>query len=298
MLTTGWSVVVNHTLCNHGSVRAVVHMLWIPCPGRFMWPLAVAGLWLRYLITPLAVRLGHPLRYPRWFALRSVEIFGLHKAWWANLILFVSVCTVCVKKRIGVEGGHGHWHIQGLPVELHRQCDGNRLVSGSLLPTKITLPLYMTPQSKKTSQPATFRTRILKREVIEWSGMVWPMSTVGRPSMWISHSWVNNTCCSSASKTRSGGVVLHLFLTGIPSIIKIVWHPNLWWHPLFSYQKLHLQLLFWIRCGWGHAPHMVGLLLRHLMWLLLHHHQCCWCLMQRDTIRGGTTNGWSEHEYD
>ena len=37
-------------------------VLRIPCHGRFIWPFAVAGLGLRYLVTPWAVRLGHPLR--------------------------------------------------------------------------------------------------------------------------------------------------------------------------------------------------------------------------------------------
>jgi hypothetical protein len=50
-------------------------MPWHGCP---IWPLAVAGLGLRYLVTPSFVRLGHPLRYPRQIALRRVEICGLH----------------------------------------------------------------------------------------------------------------------------------------------------------------------------------------------------------------------------
>ena len=54
-------------------------VLRIPWWGRFMWPFAVAGLGFRYLLTPLAVRLGHPLRKLRQIALRSVEMCGLHK---------------------------------------------------------------------------------------------------------------------------------------------------------------------------------------------------------------------------
>ncbi len=51
--------------CSDGGAcgcRCVV--LWIPWWGRFMWPFAVAGLGLRYRVTPLSVRLGHPLRKP------------------------------------------------------------------------------------------------------------------------------------------------------------------------------------------------------------------------------------------
>ena len=37
-----------------------------------MWPLAVAGLGLRYCVTPLTERLGHPWRKPSQIALRNV----------------------------------------------------------------------------------------------------------------------------------------------------------------------------------------------------------------------------------
>ena len=59
-------------------------VLFIPCRGRFMQPLAVAGLGLRYLSTNSSLIFGHPLRYPLRMALMSLDIFGLHSAWWAN----------------------------------------------------------------------------------------------------------------------------------------------------------------------------------------------------------------------
>ena len=40
------------------------HVLLIPCPGHFMWPLAVSGLGLRYLVIRFAVMLGQPLKKP------------------------------------------------------------------------------------------------------------------------------------------------------------------------------------------------------------------------------------------
>ena len=67
--------------------------------------LAVAGLELRYFVTPCAVRLGHPLRYPRRIALRRVDIFGLQNDWWANRMLFAFVLTVCVKHTVSVTLG-------------------------------------------------------------------------------------------------------------------------------------------------------------------------------------------------
>jgi hypothetical protein len=62
----------------------------------------VAGLGLRYFVTPCTVRLGHPLRYPRRSALRRVDIFGLQNDWWANRMLFAFIRTVCVKHELSV----------------------------------------------------------------------------------------------------------------------------------------------------------------------------------------------------
>jgi hypothetical protein len=51
-----------------------------------MCPLAVAKQGLRYLSTNVSVKLGHPLKNPWQTALRRVEILGLHRDWWANLM--------------------------------------------------------------------------------------------------------------------------------------------------------------------------------------------------------------------
>ncbi len=75
-------------------------VLQIPCRGCCICPFAVTGLGFRYLVTPFAVRCGHPLTYPRQMAFSRVEICGLHNDWCANRMLFAIVCTVCVKKAI------------------------------------------------------------------------------------------------------------------------------------------------------------------------------------------------------
>jgi hypothetical protein len=54
-------------------------VLLMPWRGRFMWPLAVAGLGLRYFALSILVYLGHPLRKPRCVAFNRVDILGLHK---------------------------------------------------------------------------------------------------------------------------------------------------------------------------------------------------------------------------
>ncbi len=58
----------------------------------------MAGLGLRYLVMPLAVKFGHFLRKPLWMALSRVNICGLHRDWWANFMLLALVQTVWVKK--------------------------------------------------------------------------------------------------------------------------------------------------------------------------------------------------------
>jgi hypothetical protein len=63
-----------------------------------MWLFAMAGLGLRYLVTPLAVKFGHPLRKPLQMALSRVDIRWLHRDWWANFMLLALVRMVWVKK--------------------------------------------------------------------------------------------------------------------------------------------------------------------------------------------------------
>ena len=64
MLGIGWSPVFD--------------VLLIPFGGRFMWPLAVAGLGGRYLVTRALVRLGHPSKNPARIAFSIVDIGGLY----------------------------------------------------------------------------------------------------------------------------------------------------------------------------------------------------------------------------
>ena len=58
---------------------ALRRVLRMPCRGRFIvCPLVVAGLGLRYFVTPRDDRLGHPFKYPFLMAFSSVGIVGLH----------------------------------------------------------------------------------------------------------------------------------------------------------------------------------------------------------------------------
>ncbi len=81
-----------------GACTTTRRVLCIPILGQLMWPLAIARLGLRYLVTPTAVRFGHSLRKPRWIAFRSVKMHGLHNDWCANRMLFALFCTVWVKQ--------------------------------------------------------------------------------------------------------------------------------------------------------------------------------------------------------
>ncbi len=68
-------------------------MLRIPFLGRFIWPLAVAGLGFKYFVTNVLLMFGHPLRKPFFNAFIRVEIFRLHRDWWANLTALAWVLT-------------------------------------------------------------------------------------------------------------------------------------------------------------------------------------------------------------
>ena len=72
-------------------------VLLIPCRGRFMHPLAVAGLGLRYLSTNSSLIFGHPLRKPLRMALMSLDILGLHSDWWVNFTWLARVLMEWVK---------------------------------------------------------------------------------------------------------------------------------------------------------------------------------------------------------
>ncbi len=83
--------------CGAGAVLALGVVLRIPWCGHFIWPFAIAGLGLRYLLISLTLMYGHPLRNPCLVALRRMEIFGLHNGWCANLTLLARVRIECKK---------------------------------------------------------------------------------------------------------------------------------------------------------------------------------------------------------
>ena len=78
----------------------VVLSFLIPWRGRFICPLAVAGLGFKYLSINFTLTFGHPSRNPFRTALSIVEIFGLHKDWCANFTAFTLVLIECVNPAI------------------------------------------------------------------------------------------------------------------------------------------------------------------------------------------------------
>ena len=83
----GWGTAIGVGVLRLGVV------LRMPWRGRFICPLAVAGLGLRYLSINFSLRLGHPTRNPFRTAFNNVEILGLHKDWCVNFTAFARVRT-------------------------------------------------------------------------------------------------------------------------------------------------------------------------------------------------------------
>jgi hypothetical protein len=153
--------------CITGAFFVFGVVLLIPCLGLFICHLAVAGLALSYLSINFSLRFGHPSRKPRHIALRSVKIFGLHNDWCANLTPFALVLTECLKlatfatpscasdgdvyflicvcghtARVGALVGASMIFVTcSIPVSMGSV---NRSVDASLIPLKITFPLYQT----------------------------------------------------------------------------------------------------------------------------------------------------------
>jgi hypothetical protein len=69
---SGWS---NVDITRGGLGRVLLK----PWRGRFMHPLAVAGLQFKYLLINSLLMFGHPFKKPRRVAFNRVEIVGLHK---------------------------------------------------------------------------------------------------------------------------------------------------------------------------------------------------------------------------
>ncbi len=59
-------------------VFTLIQVLLMPFFGRFMCPLAVAGLGFKYFVTNFSERLGHPFKKPFRMAFRRDKILGLH----------------------------------------------------------------------------------------------------------------------------------------------------------------------------------------------------------------------------
>ncbi len=85
-------------------VLALLLVLCIPFLGRFMCPLAVAGLGIKYLVTSSSDRLRHPFKKPFRNAFKREDILGLHIAWCPNLTLLARVRTECVDMAMSVFG--------------------------------------------------------------------------------------------------------------------------------------------------------------------------------------------------
>jgi hypothetical protein len=116
-------------------------------------------------------------------------------------MLLAFVCTVWAKvakswearvwTSVVVMVADGHSALTGGEITL-AESNGSihRSVAGSLAPRKITFPRYLTIHSvvvKVTSQPTSVRTRMPKRDAIDKSEMMWPVSIVRRPSIAMSH---------------------------------------------------------------------------------------------------------------
>ena len=62
-----------------------------PLRGRFMWPLDVAGLGMRYFVTDLMSRCGAPRRKPALIAMMSDDFGRLPRLWCMNVTALVFV---------------------------------------------------------------------------------------------------------------------------------------------------------------------------------------------------------------
>jgi hypothetical protein len=223
--------------CGAGAVLALGVVLRIPWHGHFIWPFAIAGLELRYLLISLTLMYGHPLRNPCLVALRRVEIFGLHNNWCANLTLLARVLIKCKKaapsyiswggcgSRPILVQGHGKSIWLGV-VRIPSFGIGrvHRSVLGSLYPRKITLPLYTTSHltsSNTTLHPTLYRGRIPISEAVFRSGMMCPVSVTDNPGILMSHTCVDLTFLPSGRLTVRGFVATRLFATSTPSITKM-----------------------------------------------------------------------------
>jgi len=196
-----------------------------------MCPFAVAALGFRYLSINFSVMFGHPLRKPRRTALRSVEILGLHRDWWANLTALTRVRTECVNAARDMCGarskqGPGRGRTLG-PGAVHTfLLIGNvhKSVDGSLCPRKITLLSNTTSHflsSKITLHPALHSGRIPMSDATVSDGTICPVKMVGKPGIVMSHMCDDFTCFPSGRLIVRGDVATRLLTTSMPSIMNM-----------------------------------------------------------------------------
>ena len=119
-------------------------------------------------------------------------------------MLFALLRTVCVKKAICVdamcavacEGLCLAGMADRVCVEGDPRGRFHRLVEGSFLPCKITLPLYRMMHlclSKVSLHPVFVRTCIPNNDAMERSGMICPVSVIGRLFIFMSQICVDMT---------------------------------------------------------------------------------------------------------
>ena len=204
-------------------------VLCSPCHGCFMYPLAVAGLGLRYFNINSSVMNGHPFKNPLRVALMSFDIFGLPSDWWANFTRFARVFTECANAPtcwiacVGLTGVLGLMLVDDVLIgRVHRS------VAGSLYPRKIILLLYITSQyllENVTVHPTAHNSLIPIRDAIDSFGTMCPVSFFGRPGIIISHMCVDCTFVPSGKLIDSGFIATRLLSTGVPSMMNIAVAP-------------------------------------------------------------------------
>jgi hypothetical protein len=252
--------------CGAGAVPALGVVLRIPCRGHFIWPFAVAGLGLSYLLISLTLMYGHPFRNPRLVALRRGDIFGLHNDWCANLTLLARVHIECKNKAPSYMawGGCGARPMPGQGcgksiwlgvVRIPSFVIGrvHRSVLGSLYPLKITLPLYTTSHfslSKTTLHPTLHRGQIPMSKAVLRSRRMCPVSVTGNPGIFMSHACVDLTFLPSGRLTMRGFVATRLYATSTPSITKMEVA------PISAMAWFGAMVIALICCGFG-MPYMV-----------------------------------------
>jgi hypothetical protein len=162
-------------------------------------------------------------------------MWGLQRDWCMNHTLLALFCTVCVKHVLVV--GRWAWAmaktgatdgIRSLTRWVVMSTDPRgrvqRSILGSLSPLKIIFLLYPTVHlflSNVMSQPTHVNTHIPNRDAIDKSGIMCPVRTNVRPSMFMLLMCVDMTYHPLANVTLSGRVVRRLLITSAPSMTKI-----------------------------------------------------------------------------